>query len=218
MLCFKFVSVIDIQTPVQARGAWSILGWMRFCLLIFAGCLSLSVFAADENSPVPSPGEGLPDQKEQGSTPVGGEVSTKPEETMEEITVIGHRQIFQLRKLMFEAENRYFEIFNELNDDDMYDITCEMVAPVGSHIKKRRCVPRFYQKAQQAEAERMLGNWGGADADPATVFARQYPIMVEKVRVLALQHPELLGAIKEKFELTEEYKSKKKAFHGTEDE
>jgi len=45
---------------------------------------------------------------------------------IDEIVVLGARSLTLLRQEVIVAEDRFFDLYNELNDDDKYDIVCEM--------------------------------------------------------------------------------------------
>ena len=44
------------------------------------------------------------------------------------------------------AQDRMFGLFNELNDDDRYDIECTVETVTGSLISQRVCQPEFLRK------------------------------------------------------------------------
>lgn len=197
----------------------SILASVRILVLIAAACLTLQVTADDGNDPttakeIISPGQSLPQVE-----PMVGDASENQEEAIEEITVIGQKLISSLRVQIIKAEDHAFEIFNTLNDDDEYDVHCRMEARTGTLLKKRMCLPNFYHKATADEAIVHLGYIGVLNYTPAVpsarnVFAVKYPIFKSKVKKLALEHPELLDAVQELFELNEELKSVRNTYHG----
>ena len=98
--------------------------------------------------------------------------SDKQEQILEEITVMGQKELYSLKMEVIRAEDLKFEIFNSLNSTDDFDITCEMLAPINSHIKRRYCNVGFIKKAQAEEARKALdyafrvagASGGGANA------------------------------------------------------
>ena len=193
---------------------------MRVSILIIATCLTLQIFAADENNSTISTPSISSDQPGQHGDLASSDASEKQEETMEEITVTGQKQIFSLRKQKIQAEDRAFGLYNELNSDDMYDIRCMMEAPIGSNIKRRMCLPNFYRRATADNALEFLGLIGGysnysvPSLSAKNVFAHHNPILQKKVRELAMKSPELLDALRKNYELGEELKKTRNAYHG----
>ena len=59
------------------------------------------------------------------------------DETIDEITVMGARSLAMMRAEVIEAEDVIYDLFNELNDDDGYDIICKKETQLGSQIPKR---------------------------------------------------------------------------------
>ena len=184
----------------------SLLRMMKVFIIFAITGLALPVAAADENQPSPLTGTTATDQ------------SVQQEEVMEEVTVIGQKQIFTLRKQIIQAEDHAFEIFNILNDDDDYDIHCEMVARTGTLIRKRMCLPNFYRQATAAEAQEFLGYVGVTTYIPVVpstqnVVAYKFPIFKAKVKKLALENPNMLDALKKLIELNQELKETRDIYH-----
>lgn len=152
-----------------------------------------------------------------------GGLSGQETPAIEEITVIGQKQIFDLRGRIIQSEDRAFGIFNELNDDDDYDIHCKAEAPTGSHIKRRMCLPNFFRRATADNALEFLGLIGGwsnysvPSPSARSVFEYYNPILQKKVRELAMKNPELYDALRENYELNEELKKTRNAYHSLEE-
>lgn len=140
---------------------------------------------------------------------------------MEEITVIGQKQLFTLRRQIIRAEDHAYAIFDRLNDDDDYDIHCRMVAFTGTHIRQRVCLPNFYRSATAAEARQYLALIGSTDYTPVVpssqnVYAYKIPVLKAKVVKLATEHPEMLDALRKLVLLKKElHKANKIYFSGT---
>ena len=217
---------------MQISNILSILRRMGICVVITAACLSLSVTAADDNQTTSYADELYEEQLTPQVESISREVSEQ-EEPIEEIMVTGQRIILNLRQQIIQAEDHAFEIFNALNDDDMYDIHCRMEAQIGSNIKKRLCLPNYYHRATANNALEYLSSivtcgmpWDGCSAPISPtistpvklVSAYRQPIFKEKVKELAKENPELLDELKGLFELNEELKKKRNAYHGFDDE
>ena len=69
------------------------------------------------------------------------------DEVMDEIVVVSKKSLDQLRVELWAAEDRAYELFNELNGDNDYDIHCYREVPTGSKILRRVCRTRFEQYA-----------------------------------------------------------------------
>lgn len=144
------------------------------------------------------------------------------DQTIEEITVIGMRDITSLDRQVIEARNRIYELFNELNTDDLYDVHCRMIAPTGSRIKKRQCLPNFYNKATTDAAQGWLsgevtGNYGGVIPVNA-VLDYHYPILKEKMKEKVLENRDLFDRFVELAELEEKLEEKRNIYWGREQE
>lgn len=179
---------------------------IKIFILITIASLAVPVLAADEGQPAKST------ETTATAQPV------QQEEVMEEVTVIGQKQIFTLRKQIIQAEDHAFEIFNILNNDDQYDVHCRMVARTGTRIRKRMCMPNFYYDATAAEAQEFLGmvgvtNYTEVAPSARNVFAYKFPIFKSKVKKLAMENSNMLDALKKLIELNQELKETRDIYH-----
>lgn len=62
---------------------------------------------------------------------------------LEEVTVRGQRSLVAYRLALEASRERIFDIFNEINSDDEFDIRCRNEERPGSRIPKRVCRPEF---------------------------------------------------------------------------
>lgn len=188
---------------------------IRAFILITAICLAL---------PVTTTGATTQKQDAKQTTASSADAAGDQDQVMEEVTVIGQKQIFSIRHQIIQAEDHAYEIFNALNKDDDYDIHCQMVARTGTHIRKRMCLPNFYNEATAGEAKEFLAALGGVTdytvVVPSTqnVFAYKFPIFKAKVKQLALKNPEMLDALKRLIKLNQELKETRDIYyHGNKD-
>lgn len=125
-----------------------------------------------------------------------GEVAEKsPEEPPEEIVVYG-KSMAHLRNERYRTEERVFSIFNSLNSDDEYDIHCGYRAATGSlFIRQRVCEANFVGNATSAEAFSLMMRRPAVPA--STVIRRKNKLLLEEMRRLAAEHPELGEALAE---------------------
>lgn len=135
---------------------------------------------------------------------------------IEEITVISQKTLLSLRYQIIRAEDRVFEVFNKLNDDDKYDIHCFLRAPTGTRIKQRDCAPNYYRNATADQAKEFLG---GPPAAPVnSVIAYHGPILRDKMVELIKENPELVNAMVDYYELKQELEQKHNDYYRKKDE
>lgn len=161
----------------------------------------------------------------------------KQEQGMEEITIIGQQELFSLKKETIRAEGLKFEIFNSLNSTDDFDITCEMIVPINSHIKHRVCDVKFMKKARTEEARRLLDTAfrvAGASGLPpeevvvknyldfglirsdqqlAGLYTAKFKALNKEMIALAVEHPELATAMIREHELKQRYLAEHREKH-----
>ena len=123
--------------------------------------------------------------------------------TIDEITVMGVRELGQLRAELVRAEDDVYTTYNELNDDDDYDIICKLQAPIRSQIKRRVCQARLYRDALAAET---------VDDDNNTLFVapklnekKHNQILRDKMRKVASENPQLVVALRKRLALQQRF-------------
>lgn len=93
------------------------------------------------------------------ATPLSIDVvhASERDQTLEEILVSGVRvKPYELRKLIVEAETRFYERYNELNRKDEFDVDCIVFANTGTNLKHRSCRGVFERAAIQKEAREVF--------------------------------------------------------------
>ena len=83
--------------------------------------------------------EGLQDSSDAPETQVN-------ESEIEQIIVQGERTTFALRMEIQSAETEVYNLFNELNSNDEFDVTCEDVVYTGTRIPRRTCMAAFLRE------------------------------------------------------------------------
>ena len=135
--------------------------------------------------------------------------------------VTGQKLFRVLQQQIVEADETMYGIFNELNDDDRYDIHCRWEIPTDSHIPRHVCRPQFLTDAQSAEAKNLLDTASGySSTTPPPVMAKMaqhYPILEKKMRALLKKSPELLKAVTHRYELQKELDSRKSQYFDKDD-
>lgn len=90
------------------------------------------------------------------SEPAGGErAATAPQEAPDEVIVRG-RRLQELRVEVEDARERAYDLFNEINSDDDFDIRCRDERMYHSHALHRACRPKFEDRIQAAAAREYL--------------------------------------------------------------
>jgi hypothetical protein len=128
------------------------------------------------------------------------------------VIITGERHVYQLRTQMMEAEKQAYDIFNSLNDEPRFDISCSKHAPTGSRIEKQICLPGFQLEAYQQHALQYLetlrpdGSNFAIQYQPQEVrIASQQEDYRRKLKQVAEEHPEFLDALMRYSEIVERF-------------
>lgn len=128
---------------------------------------------------------------------------------IEEITVVGEATFSQLASQVEFAKLAVFNAYNDLNQDDYYDIDCQWVREIGSNISERVCQPAFIGIL---EAEAFQEQIVGLSLDPSLLQEdiREAALVMEANMVsLAEENPEFLIQTKEYMDLSARYEQLK---------
>lgn len=149
-------------------------------------------------------------------------LSAQTSETEEvlEIEVRGYRRLSVLLNAIDEAEDHMYAVFNDLNDDDRYDIHCLREAPLGTRIRQKVCKPEFLESAERETAlDFVSAAQGSAYANTATptnaVIGFEMPNLEEKMREIALSRPEFAEALTRLYLLQEQYRNRVSSSSGS---
>ena len=136
----------------------------------------------------------------------------------EEITVTGQKLFIVLKQQIEEAEDLMYGLFNEMNEDDRYDIHCTWEAPLGTRIPQRVCRPEFVANADEAVAKNFLAErMGFTTTNPPPVQAEMgfhYPVLEEKLREALVESPEFAEAVLRHHELRQEFAERTATYFG----
>jgi len=82
------------------------------------------------------------------------EVDRQTERTPEEIIVYGKTSVIILQNALYRAEESFFDMFNALNSDDLFDVDCKKrQKSIEERRKEHSCLPNFALKyAAQASS------------------------------------------------------------------
>lgn len=145
----------------------------------------------------------------------------EPELPIEEITVTGQRTMIALRMQISDAEDHLYELFNELNTDDRYDVHCVQVDRYFSHTKQKQCRVGYERDALKAEADYITATVTGMPAPAliprSVVIAAELPNYQAKMRELVVQNPDLLDAVIKHAQLVEELDKQQKTYFNEEE-
>lgn len=127
---------------------------------------------------------------------------TTPTEVLEEVLVSG-TPLSELKKAIVEAEDRFYERYNQLNTVDLFDIECRVEAPLGTKIPRRMCLTKLQLRAKRDYAIEYLQNlqdmskfgYDGLgkppDTNPIAVWASRYEEYRDNMLGLLKLYPEL---------------------------
>lgn len=138
--------------------------------------------------------------------------SQEGEDAADEITVVAAPSLASMRAELVRAEDAVYALFNELNDDDAYDIICRNETKVGSQIPYRVCLASILRdtKVEQELDE----DTGTVSVSRKASQSRHRRILAEKMRQLAIENPELLEALKNRLALKKRLEEERVRRHG----
>jgi hypothetical protein len=130
---------------------------------------------------------------------------------LDEAVVTGKFPVHELRTQARDAQQRFFDRYNELNDLDEYDVICRIEAPIGSRLTQRSCKAVFEEAAIQDWAveafkiRQFVHSFNGGNppympALPAPAFAAVsalHPTFQQRMREVVRDQPELLQLLGE---------------------
>ena len=117
----------------------------------------------------------------------------------DEVTAIGERSPKSLREDVLRAEDAVYSLFNDLNDDDAYDVVCKNQAKIGSQIPQRVCLPKVLRDFEPDDSRD--GDSRLTSAKLEAEQAQHQRVLREKMLGLAGEHPELLQALQRRYAL-----------------
>jgi len=116
-------------------------------------------------------------------------VGQSDDEAIENIVVTGQKSLAELRWDLWKSEDEFYSLYNQLNDDFLYDVRCSREATTGSHIRSQVCRPNFLLKAIRRGDITRTKNLGTSPA-----IADEMARFREKRDALIAANPELYAA------------------------
>jgi len=86
---------------------------------------------------------------------------------VEEVIVRG-RRMSDFRSALETARVRIYDLFNDLNSDDAFDVHCQHEAATGTRIRQHICRPRFIDDISSAAAQAWMDGLRDACPDGVT--------------------------------------------------
>lgn len=141
------------------------------------------------------------------AVPAPAAVADEELQELEEVEVTGTR-LWKMRQQMVELEDQFNELFNELNENDDFDVTCRMEAPLGTRLKKRNCKVAFMEEAEAEQAQAFVR--GEFAQDPQLIaFQRQDEFRAASLKVIN-GDARLRRLIEQRIKLEKTYEAERK--------
>lgn len=133
----------------------------------------------------------------------------KPGGPIEEITSYGDRSLLSFRYEMEAAENKYYDSYNMLNDDDEFDVICKDEVPTASHIKRRMCKGNFeWDSMTDLDRERL--KYGFLPNDHSAEILHKKGMVLDKMEKLAEENPDFRESLFELTRISQRYEAERK--------
>jgi hypothetical protein len=135
---------------------------------------------------------------------------------MEEIVIKGRlERLAELRKAIDAAEDRAYARYNELNDDDAYDVECTDRAPTGRRLTARYCEPKYVADNGNLEAQKLANVPNNTGSNVRFQSARELHYaglygLQQRMRAIAESDPKMQAELAEKERLQQAYKELQK--------
>lgn len=130
------------------------------------------------------------------------------DEEIEEIVVLGEKSLPILRQAVYRAEEDFFRLFSELNENDEFDTNCFRERPTYSLIPRHVCRANFVTQAETDEAVAWF--LGRAEVPAHTAIAVKRKRMLEEMERTVSERPELYEALVKYVEANEAYQDERK--------
>lgn len=130
-----------------------------------------------------------------------GEQATAPEEMI----VNAPTSLSKLRREINRAQEAMFDVFNEYNQDDLFDVSCGYQKRWQSKIRDFVCSPKFLKAAQEQEVNLFLGSIGTEEGNRVagtqnggpgvTQMDHMNAIFADKMRAMVREQQEFRNAV-----------------------
>ena len=121
--------------------------------------------------------------------------------TVEEDNSWKDKSVRQLRREYRDAEEAFYDAFNEINTDDEFDMECRTAPRLGSRKRERRCQAEFLWEYEEELGEEMYrrsstGAAGSATTSQVTLQRKQDELRAEMNAAIA-DYPAVAAAFAE---------------------
>ncbi|MEJ2299612.1 MAG: hypothetical protein P8X94_14170 [Woeseiaceae bacterium] len=113
------------------------------------------------------------------------------DEAIDEITVVGEKTLLNLRYAAQQAEDDFFTLFNELNDNDEFDVYCDKESNTYSRVKRRRCWSPFERDVDSEELRYQLETGGRLGMRNDGMIRAKRKEQAELLKRMVLENPAL---------------------------
>ncbi len=127
---------------------------------------------------------------------------------LEQVNVYGSKEEpWQLRQAIIEAEDRFYERYNDLNSNNDFDMKCRVEARTGTRLVTRTCKPIYQENAVQEGAKQAIevrqyfqatGQLGTPPVPAAIAIMARRSEFERHMRSVVLGTPELGLLLKER--------------------
>lgn len=131
-------------------------------------------------------------------------------EYIEEMTVVESKSLLAYKFEMEMAEDKMYDLYNALNDDDEFDVICEKMRGTYSRIKQRTCRGRF-ELEPLTEVDRIRIENGMLPRINPPELMRKKSMVLDKMEKLANENPEFREALFELTRVSREFAAEKQA-------
>lgn len=103
----------------------------------------------------------------------------------------------QLRRELRDAEETFFDAFNEVNSDKQYDVICKTATALGSRKRERKCQARFlwdYEEEMAANYARRSGGTPGPGAAASSNLQPKLDALRAEMSTAMNEHTEVAEA------------------------
>lgn len=131
---------------------------------------------------------------------------------VDEVTVRGrHDRLSAARKEFVQLEDRFYDEYNEINTNRLWDVKCRMETPTGTRIERRVCIPVFVDQITHDFYFR--GVLGDASGSPWSRIQSMREAFKQNMIDLVNRNPKLLELLMKRNAAAERYIHLRKKKH-----
>lgn len=115
-------------------------------------------------------------------------------DTVKENTDYRKKSLNVLRREFNEAEENFYDLFNEINSSDDFDVDCKNEVPLGGRRKVHACKADFlwrYEADQAAQYSNQISNMAGGSALNTSQVEKKQEQLRNEISSAITEYPEL---------------------------